>query len=167
MEHRISRYYYIDNRNQQCGPVPASMLKSYGVTLDSYVWKAGMQNWAKAKTIPELQTILCSTSQQQRVNYSQNPTVNYNNPRSNKHLTTISQQRIRPSNGLFTNLAKQYLRSIVVAACTVGSAYCFSMWTMHDLNASHAEYAVGGVILSISGFVFYKLGHKILEYLGL
>ena len=40
-------------------------------------------------------------------------------------------------------------------------------FAMHDFNASHAEYAVGGIILSIIGFVFHKFEHKILKRLGL
>lgn len=160
-------YYYIDSRNQQRGPVPASSLVNHGVTLESYVWKTGMQNWAKAKTIPELQTVLCSILQQQKNNSSQNLNVNYSKQQSSNYSTTISQQRRQSSHGVFANFAKQHLRNVVITACSVGSAYCFSMWAMHDLNASHAEYAVGGVILSIIGFVFYKFEHKILERLGL
>lgn len=160
-------YYYIDSQNQQRGPVPASSLVNHGVTLESYVWKAGMQNWAKAKNIPELQTVLCSTLPQQKSKSSQNLNANYSKRQSSNYSTTISQQRRKPSHGVFANFAKQYLRNVVVTACSAGAAYCFSMWAMHDFNASYAEYAVGGIILSIIGFVFHKFEHKILKRLGL
>lgn len=158
-------YYYIDRHNQQCGPVPASMLINYGVTLESYVWKAGMQNWAKAKTIPELQTLLSATSQQQRANFSQSSNNNYT--QSSSHYTTTNSLPKRQTNGFIANFAKQYLRRIVTGVCAAGSAYCLSMWAVHDLNASHAEYAVGGIALAIFGFLYYKFERKILEVLGI
>lgn len=160
-------YYYIDNQNQQRGPVPASSLVNHGVTLESYVWKAGMQNWAKAKNIPELQTVLCSTLQQQKNKSSQKLNSNYSKRQLSNNSITISQKERQSSHGGFANFARQHLRNVVVRACSAGAAYCFSMWAIHDLNASHAEYAVGGVILSIIGFVFYKFEHKILKFLGL
>lgn len=160
-------YYYIDSQNQQRGPVPASSLVNHGVTLESYVWKAGMQNWAKAKNIPELQTVFYSTLPQQKSNSSQKLNANYSKQQSSNYSTTISQQRRQSPHGVFAKFAKQHLRNVVVRACSAGAAYCFSMWAIHDLNASHAEYAVGGVILSIIGFVFYKFEHKILKCLGL
>lgn len=160
-------YYYIDSQNQQRGPVPASSLVNHGVTLESYVWKAGMQNWAKAKNIPELQTVFYSTLSQQKSTSSRKLNANYSKQQSSNYSTTISQQRRQSSHGVFAKFAKQHLRNVVVRACSAGAAYCFSMWAIHDLNASHAEYAVGGVILSIIGFVFYKFEHKILKCLGL
>lgn len=158
-------YYYIDRRNQQCGPVPASMLINYGVTLESYVWKAGMQNWAKAKTIPELQSILGGTSQQQRANFPQCSYSYY--AQSSSHYSTTNTQPKRQTNGFVANFAKQYLRRIVMGVCAAGSAYCLSMWAMHDLNASHAEYAVGGIALAIFGFVYYRFERSILRFLRL
>ena len=59
------------------------------------------------------------------------------------------------------------MRRIVVYGCVVGSAYCLSMWAIHDLNASHAEYATGGIVLAVFGFLYYKFERKILETLGL
>lgn len=158
-------YYYIDRRNQQCGPVPASMLINYGVTLESYVWKAGMQNWTKAKNIPELQSLLGATSQQQRANFSQNSYSNY--AQSSSHYSSTNSQPKRQANGFVVNFAKQYLRRIVMGVCAAGSAYCLSMWAMHDLNASHAEYAVGGIALAIFGFVYYRFERSILRFLRL
>lgn len=160
-------YYYIDSRNQQCGPVPASMLMNYGVTLESYVWKAGMQNWVKAKTVPELQTILGTSHQQQRANFSQSSNSNYNVKSSRQYSTTNNQQKKQSSNGFVANFAKQYLRRIVMGVCAAGSAYCLSMWAMHDLNASHAEYAIGGIALAIFGFIYYRFERKILSFLRL
>ena len=160
-------YYYIDSQNQQRGPVPASSLVNHGVTLESYVWKAGMQNWEKAKKIPELQTVFYSTLPHQKGDSSQKLNANYSKLQSSNYSTTIRQQRRQSSHGVFAKFAKQHLRNVVVRVCSAGAAYCFSMWAIHDLNASHAEYAVGGVVLSIIGFVFYKFEHKILKCFGL
>lgn len=161
-------YYYIDSRNQQCGPVPASTLKNYGVTLESYVWTNGMQNWAKAKTIPELQSILVPSYQQQRANFSQSIDNSYSSTQNSTQYTLNRQyQRKKLSNGIIPSFIKQHLRRIVVYGCAAGSAYCLSMWIIHDLNASHAEYAIGGIALAIIGFLYYKFERKILEFLGL
>ena len=51
-------YYYLDNNNQQQGPVELGQLQSLGVTAETFVWKAGMDQWQKAKDVPEVNAAL-------------------------------------------------------------------------------------------------------------
>lgn len=53
-----------------------------------------------------------------------------------------------------------FLDRIIVGACAASSGYCMSIWAMHDLNASHAEYAFGGFVFAVVGFMYYKFKHK-------
>ena len=49
-------YYYIDKEGNQKGPVSAGSLKANGVTDNTLVWKAGMEQWTQAKDVPELRS---------------------------------------------------------------------------------------------------------------
>ena len=49
-------YYYIDKEGNQKGPVSAESLKANGVTDNTPVWKAGMEQWTQAKDVPELRS---------------------------------------------------------------------------------------------------------------
>ena len=51
-------YYYLDNNDQQQGPVELGQLQSLGVTAETFVWKAGMDQWQKAKDVPEVNAAL-------------------------------------------------------------------------------------------------------------
>lgn len=50
----MKNYYFLGADGQQYGPVEGSTLKNYGVTGETLVWCEGMDNWAKASTVPEL-----------------------------------------------------------------------------------------------------------------
>ena len=58
----MQKYYYTDGV-KSFGPVSIDELKANGVTGDTYVWIEGMPNWALAKTIPELASIIERTDQ--------------------------------------------------------------------------------------------------------
>ena len=53
----MEEYFYIDDSEQQQGPVNGNDLRKYGVTEKTLVWKAGMENWQPAGSIPELSSI--------------------------------------------------------------------------------------------------------------
>lgn len=54
----MDMYFYLDKEGKQKGPVAPDTLKANGVTGDTLVWKAGMEQWAPAYTIKELDTFL-------------------------------------------------------------------------------------------------------------
>ncbi len=58
-------YYYVDSNNQQQGPVALGQLSQMGVTPETLVWKAGMEQWQKAKDVPEVMAALSQPQQPQ------------------------------------------------------------------------------------------------------
>lgn len=56
-------YFYLNDRNEQQGPISADQLASRGVTLNTKVWKQGMSQWQSVSEIPELVALF---EQQQR-----------------------------------------------------------------------------------------------------
>ena len=52
----MDQYYYVDANNQRQGPVFPTDFARLGVTGETLVWRNGMENWAKASTLPELAT---------------------------------------------------------------------------------------------------------------
>lgn len=50
----MNTYYYINDMNQQVGPVSAESLRQAGVTRDTMVWHAGMPQWQRAGDVEEL-----------------------------------------------------------------------------------------------------------------
>ena len=61
-----SYYFYIDENQQQQGPIDLLKFSSDGTPVinllpfaaDTYVWKEGMADWMHVKEIPELQVVL-------------------------------------------------------------------------------------------------------------
>lgn len=49
-------WYYLDQKHQQCGPVPYSEIKDLlnrnDLTQDTYVWSEGMENWKRVRELP-------------------------------------------------------------------------------------------------------------------
>lgn len=50
----MSQYYYLDEQNEQRGPVDAADLPSRGVTGTTMVWAYWMDEWTPANQVPEL-----------------------------------------------------------------------------------------------------------------
>lgn len=53
----MNNYFYIDAKGQQCGPVSGEELKNCGLTRRTLVWCEGMEAWAAADTVAELQPL--------------------------------------------------------------------------------------------------------------
>ena len=53
----MEEYFYIDDSEQQQGPVNGNDFRKYGVTEKTLVWRAGMENWQPAGSVPELSVI--------------------------------------------------------------------------------------------------------------
>lgn len=53
----MNNYFYIDAKGQQCGPVSGEELKNCGLTRRTLVWREGMEAWAAADTVAELQPL--------------------------------------------------------------------------------------------------------------
>lgn len=48
-------YYYLTSNNEQRGPIEGSQLVANGVTPQTLVWTQGMEQWAPAGSVAELQ----------------------------------------------------------------------------------------------------------------
>ena len=48
------KYYYIDSRGTQFGPLTLDELLGAGITPTTYVWRAGMKEWKMAKDVLEI-----------------------------------------------------------------------------------------------------------------
>lgn len=148
----MEMYYYIDQQNHQCGPIPYSSLANYGITADTYVWKAGMRDWEKARNLPELQS-LCMPIHRDSIpqpQYRAQPMA----VRANYYGMGGMRNSFTGGNGggvrrFLMNMLTYKVRRLVYGCFAVGAGYCFSMWGMHDLNASHVGYALGGIAFII------------------
>lgn len=54
-------YYIIVNGMQQ-GPFSKEQLRMHGITPDSFVWRAGLNDWVKASQLPELSDLFFEDS---------------------------------------------------------------------------------------------------------
>ena len=50
----MENYFYLNEKNEQKGPVSPEELISNGVTRNTLVWKNGMAQWLPAGEVPEL-----------------------------------------------------------------------------------------------------------------
>ena len=68
------KYYYIDSRGTQFGPLTLDELLGAGITPTTYVWRAGMKEWKMAKDVLEI------AEQMQTPPMAGAPQPAYNNP---------------------------------------------------------------------------------------
>ncbi|WP_065219218.1 MULTISPECIES: CD225/dispanin family protein [Butyricimonas] len=52
----MGNYFYLNEKNEQKGPVAPEELINNGVTPNTLVWKKGMPLWVPAKTVEELKS---------------------------------------------------------------------------------------------------------------
>ena len=50
----MENYFYLNEKNEQKGPVSPEELISNGVTRNTLVWKNGMAQWTPAGEVPEI-----------------------------------------------------------------------------------------------------------------
>ena len=82
--------YYLANDNQRLGPFDVNELLQNGLVPDSLVWCKGMAGWEKAKDVPELATLMSSTSSAVIPPQLPNQSVVYQQP--NSQQPSIPQQ---------------------------------------------------------------------------
>lgn len=52
------KYFYLDKKGQQMGPVSPELFKSLGIGGETMVWKRGMSMWKKANQVYGLSTYM-------------------------------------------------------------------------------------------------------------
>lgn len=65
--------YFIFVNGQNQGPYPVEKLKEMGITPDTMVWTQGMEQWAAAKTIAELQPLFSPVGQKGQYTEGEKP----------------------------------------------------------------------------------------------
>lgn len=50
----MNLYFYLDDQNQQHGPIAVTRLAECGVTASTLIWCNGMDNWTLALAVPEV-----------------------------------------------------------------------------------------------------------------
>ena len=65
----MKKYYYVNKKGQQSGPVSADQLIQHGVTEKTYIWCTGMDNWDKAENIEELKDLFTGNRSKDRAEY--------------------------------------------------------------------------------------------------
>ena len=58
----MSTYFYLDDNNQQQGPLTVSQLASTGLKPETLVWTEGMGDWAPAEKVEELGNLMRKSS---------------------------------------------------------------------------------------------------------
>lgn len=54
----MEKYYYLDSKGEQQGPIELEHFTMYGVGLDTLIWQEGMPDWTEAKRVPEVWAVL-------------------------------------------------------------------------------------------------------------
>ena len=85
----MNHYYYLDEQNEQRGPVDAADLLSKGVTGTTPVWAYWMDEWTPANQVPELAPYFAQPHPQvpannHTANYT--PRTDYDYQKPNNHL---------------------------------------------------------------------------------
>lgn len=77
----MNNYFYLDENNQQKGPISPMQFNVYGVTAHTMVWCNGMANWTRAGDVPELAEFVNTSNAGSSVPppNSQTSTNNYTN----------------------------------------------------------------------------------------
>lgn len=50
----MTRYYYLNAANQQCGPIEPTAFAAHRLTQQTYVWCEGMADWTRVCDVPGL-----------------------------------------------------------------------------------------------------------------
>lgn len=54
----MGKYYYLDSKGEQQGPIELEHFTMYDVKLDTLIWQEGMPDWAEARKVPEAWAVL-------------------------------------------------------------------------------------------------------------
>ena len=54
----MGKYYYLDSKGEQQGPIELEHFTMYDVKLDTLIWQEGMPDWAEARKVPEAWAML-------------------------------------------------------------------------------------------------------------
>lgn len=59
----MNDYFYLDNNNQQQGPVSPLYFAAHNITPETKVWCNGMKDWTRAGDVDELRSYFTNTQQ--------------------------------------------------------------------------------------------------------
>lgn len=133
--------FYIAVNGNQAGPYTFDQLRSQNVTPDTLVWFAGQPDWAKASTIPQLQTLFVSQQQPyqqpqqpQQPQYGQQPQQQYGQPQQPQYGQQQAYQQ------------PQYGQSIYQQQNDYGMSQPMTNWLPWAIAATVCGFIFGGCI---------------------
>lgn len=164
----MAKYYYIDNNEQQAGPVQADELIQLGVTPDTYVWREGMSNWEKASTLVELAPFLAVNTPPPfqptpPAQHKGRPTEHYNTKQT-EYTNTENKYEPCPDNNLVLAIV-----STILCCWPLGLVAIIQATKVERLwNTGHKEeakakaeearnWAIASIVTCIIGFILYFL----------
>ena len=139
--------FYIAVNGNQAGPYTFDQLRSQNVTPDTLVWFAGQPDWAKASTIPQLQTLFVSQQQPyqqpqqpQQPQYGQQQT--YQQPQYGQSI--YQQQNDYGMSQPMTNWLPWAIAATVCGFIFGGCiAWIFGILAINKANAAKKAYSYG------------------------
>ncbi len=183
----MDEYFYIDNDNNQIGPVSVDELRGKGISPTTPVWKNGMEDWTPAGKVDELSSLFAEQPPQyeasdsgqqayyqQQPPYQQSPYANQGYGYQQPPYQQPSYQQPygpRPDSWLVWSILTTIFCFLPTGvAAIVFSAQVDSYWGQGRyedarraakrakiLNIIGAAVAVGGVLIYLVIFVFCML----------
>lgn len=117
-------YYYIDQNNKQCGPVPANELVAHGITTVSYVWKEGMKDWMQVKDVNELSDIF---SQRMESSFYKRPIPVTHGDMNSKEASTTP---VPTPKSIFQRYHRFYKPLLIIALLIIIAAVALSIYKL-------------------------------------
>lgn len=140
----MEKEYFIVEGDNRVGPLSISQLAEKGIEPSTLVWTAGMADWARADTIPELEPLLANTT---RIDESESAFGSYArpvNPPANPYGQPYGAYNLANQAGGYSNPPVNWKTLAIIAtvvgflfSCIVGIVGIFAI-----TNASKAENAM-------------------------
>lgn len=171
----MNNYFYLDNNNQQKGPVSPMQFSMYGINANTMVWCTGMAEWQRAGSIDELRDFITTkynnaTPPPSHNDATYNSSSYQTNSEQSAHYdnnTTQQQQRNTPPCPN-SNLVWAILSTIfcciptgivaIVYASKVSDRYVMgNMAGAIEASQKAKKWSIYGCIASIVGSILYFL----------
>ena len=141
----MEKEYFIVEGDSRVGPLSISQLAEKGIEPSTLVWTAGMADWARADTIPELEPLLANTI---RIDESQSAFGSYTHPDeslANPYAPQYGGYNPANQGGGYSNNPPANWKTLAIIATVVGFLFsCIGgiVGIFAITNASKAENAM-------------------------
>lgn len=147
----MSRFYYIDPRGAQIGPIERDDLLKVGISRITLVWKEGTQGWIPAEQEPELAKAFATPEK-----YPPTPSVPPPPPAPQVNYTN-NPRPVKPSSYMWLAICSTILCCLpfgivsIVYASKVDSYWAAGDYDMAEVNSNKAK--TWGIAAAVTGGV--------------